>query len=73
MDDFKVACIFAKVEFVGYVLNTCIAWLQLELSCNMDEVVAFIEHEHNVRIQSSCLSPWVFASFSLGRQLLGKL
>ena len=35
MDGFKVACIFAKVEFVGYVSNKCTIRLRLELSCNM--------------------------------------
>ena len=34
MNGFKVACIFAKVEFVGYVSNMCTVWLRLELSCN---------------------------------------
>ena len=34
MDGFKVACIFAKVEFVRYVSNMCTVRLQLELSCN---------------------------------------
>ena len=28
-----MACIFAKVEFVGYVSNMCTVWLRLELSC----------------------------------------
>ena len=35
MDDFKVACIFVKVEFVGYMSNMCTVRLRLELSCNM--------------------------------------
>ena len=35
MDSFKVACIFTKVEFIGYVSNMCIVWLQLDLSCNL--------------------------------------
>jgi len=32
MDDFKVACIFTKVEFIRYVLNICIVWLRYDLS-----------------------------------------
>ena len=35
MDGFKVACIFAKVEFVRYVSNMCTIRLRLKLSCNM--------------------------------------
>ena len=31
MDGFKVAGIFAKVEFVGYVSNMCTVRLQLDL------------------------------------------
>jgi len=34
MDGFKVVCIFAKVEFVGYVSNMCTIRLRLELCCN---------------------------------------
>ena len=33
MDGFKVACIFAKLEFVGYVSNICTVRLRLKLSC----------------------------------------
>ena len=32
MDGFKLACIFAKVEFVEYVSNMCTVRLRLELS-----------------------------------------
>ena len=35
MDGFKVACIFAKVEFVEYVSNMCTVRLRLELSYNL--------------------------------------
>ena len=35
MDGFKVACIFAKVEFVRYMSNMCTVRLLLELSCIM--------------------------------------
>ena len=35
MDGLKMTCIFAKVEFVGYVSNMCTVRLRLELSCNM--------------------------------------
>ena len=34
MDGLKMTCIFAKVEFVGYVSNMCTVRLRLELSCN---------------------------------------
>jgi hypothetical protein len=33
MDDFNMACIFAKVEFVRYVSNMCTIWLCYDLSC----------------------------------------
>ena len=32
MDNFKVECIFANVEFVGYMSNMCTVQLRLELS-----------------------------------------
>jgi len=33
MDDFKMACIFSKVEFVRYVSNMCTVLVTLHLSC----------------------------------------
>ena len=33
MDDFKVTCIFDKLEFVRNVLNMCTIWLCYDLSC----------------------------------------
>jgi hypothetical protein len=33
MDGFKMACIFAKVEFVRYVSNMCTILVTLNLSC----------------------------------------
>jgi len=35
MDDFKMACIFAKVEFVRYVFNICTVLVTLDMSCIM--------------------------------------
>jgi hypothetical protein len=38
MDGFKVAYIFAKVEFVRYISNMCTVRLRLKLSFNYDRL-----------------------------------